>query len=255
MELRALGQTGLRISRIGLGTTKLGRNEQVKYPRPFELPTDAQVLELFAMAQRLGINLIDTAPAYGSSEQKIGALLPRPDDWVIATKVGESFDRGHSRFDFSAEALRASVARSAHLLRRERLDLVLLHCGDDDLRVLRDSGAVDSLRALQREGRIGAIGASTKSVEAGLLAVSLCDVVMVSFSRADRTQRPVIEAARKAGKGVLVKKPLDSGHDDAPALALAAVLAEPGVDAAIVGTIDAGHLQENCAALAGTDRS
>ena len=249
MELRQLGATGLRVSTIGLGTTKLGRNEQVKYPHAFALPSDEQVRSLLATAHELGINLIDTAPAYGSSEERIGALLPKPEQWVVATKVGESFDDGVSRFDFSSDAIHASVHRSCRRLRRERLDIVLLHCGDDDLAVLRDGSAMAALATLQRAGRIGAIGASTKSIEAGLAAVAVCDVVMLSLNREDHTQRPVIEAARRAGKGVLIKKPLASGHDADPGRALAEVLSEPGVAAAIVGTLDTGHLRQNCAAV------
>lgn len=248
MELRPLGQTGLMVSPLGLGTTKLGRTEQVKYPRPFALPSDDTVKALFGTARQQGVNLIDTAPAYGDSERRIGALLPRPEDWVIATKVGERFVAGRSSFDFSQEAVRQSVAESCRLLRRARLDLVLLHCGDNDLHAVWDSGAMGTLAAMKREGLIRAIGASTKSVEAGLAAVSLCDVVMVTFNRSDQSQRPVIEAARRAGRGVLVKKPLDSGHEGDPVAALAEVLHEPGVTAAIVGTIDPEHLRQNCAA-------
>lgn len=253
MALRPLGRTGLMVSPIGLGTTKLGRNEQVKYPHPFDLPSDAAATALFELAKQQGVNLIDTAPAYGASERRLGELLPVPEDWVIATKVGEEFVDGWSRFDFSETAVRESVARSCRLLRRTRLDLVLLHCGDDDLATVRDSGAMQTLSNLKREGVVTAIGASTKSVEAGLAAVELSDVVMVTFNRTDRSQQPVIEAARRAGRGVLVKKALGSGHDGDPASALTEVLREPGVTAAIVGTIDSQHLRQNCSAVGMAD--
>jgi len=88
--LRALGKTGIDVSAIGLGTVKLGRNQQVKYPSAFEIPRDEHVVDLLALARSFGINLIDTAPAYGTSEARIGALLPGPrEDWVLCTKVGE----------------------------------------------------------------------------------------------------------------------------------------------------------------------
>ena len=95
MKLRPLGSTGINVSPLGLGTVKLGRNQQVKYPQGFDIPDDAQVSELLALAWELGINFIDTAPAYGTSEQRLGQLLPRADDWVIMTKVGEIFENGH----------------------------------------------------------------------------------------------------------------------------------------------------------------
>lgn len=51
---RPLGNTGLSVSPLGLGTVKLGRNQGVKYPQQFELPDDKQALELLALAQDLG---------------------------------------------------------------------------------------------------------------------------------------------------------------------------------------------------------
>ena len=87
MQKRVLGSTGLDVSVLGLGTVKIGRNQQVKYPSGFELPDDRSVIELFELARSLGINLIDTAPAYGSSEQRLGELLPDRHDWVMMTKV------------------------------------------------------------------------------------------------------------------------------------------------------------------------
>lgn len=250
MELRALGATGLRVSPIGLGTTKLGRNEQVKYPRAFELPDDATVQRLFAIAREAGVNLIDTAPAYGTSEARIGALLEDRERWVIATKAGEEFEDGASRFDFSPEGIRASVERSLEQLRTDWLDVVLLHLGDEDEAVLRDGAAIDALRRLRDAGHVRAIGASTKTVAGGLLAVGSCDVVMVALHRDDESQLPVVEAARRADVGVLIKKALASGHDGDPASALAHVAGVAGVSSLVVGSVDPDHWAANCRAVA-----
>ena len=73
--LRPLGTTGLQVSAIGFGTVKLGRNQQVKYPSGFALPDDARVEALLQIARDAGVNLLDTAPAYGSSEERLGKLL------------------------------------------------------------------------------------------------------------------------------------------------------------------------------------
>src|SRR3989338_2703121 len=71
----SLGSSGMLVSRIGLGTVKLGRNQSVHYPAHFELPSDREINELLFLTQELGINLLDTAPAYGSSEERLGKLL------------------------------------------------------------------------------------------------------------------------------------------------------------------------------------
>jgi aryl-alcohol dehydrogenase-like predicted oxidoreductase len=89
MELRELGSTGIKVSPLGLGTVKIGRDQQVKYPTGFTIPDDKAVVELLELAWDLGINTLDTAPAYGNSEERLGQLLPNKHDWVIVGKVGE----------------------------------------------------------------------------------------------------------------------------------------------------------------------
>ena len=90
---RSLGQTGLELSPIGLGTVKIGRNTDVKYATDFELPSDHEIIQLLTLASELGINCLDTAPAYGSSEARLGELLPEiAIDFRIITKVGETYD-------------------------------------------------------------------------------------------------------------------------------------------------------------------
>ncbi len=249
MELRILGPGGPKVSPIALGSTKFGRREGVKYPNDFALPSDAELMDLLALAKKWGINLVDTAPAYGSSEARIGDLIGSDDHWRIATKVGEEFVDGQSYFDFSPTAIRASVERSRRRLRRDVLDIVLLHLSDDDTAVLRDGAAMDSLLELRENGLITAVGASTKNVAAGLLAADQCDIVMITLNSADQSQRPVLAAARKAGKGILIKKPLDSGHDSDVGAALAGLVREPGVGSVVVGTINSSHLASNCAAI------
>ena len=100
---RPLGSTGFYVSPLGLGTVKLGRDQGVKYPNGFTIPDDQQALALINQARDLGINLLDTAPAYGISEERLGHLLQgQRDNWVIVSKVGEEFVEGESAYDFSA---------------------------------------------------------------------------------------------------------------------------------------------------------
>ena len=249
MELRPLGSTGIEVSPLGLGTVKIGRNQQVKYPRGFEIPDDAAVERLLWLARDLGINLIDTAPAYGTSQERLGRLLPGPrEEWVIVSKVGEIFEEGRSRFDFSHAHTLASVQQSLKELRTDYLDCVLIHSDGDDLRILREEGVVDALELLKEKGLIRSHGISSKSVEGGLEGVRLLDVVMATANPDYDRERPVFEAAAAAGKGVLVKKGLQSGHvpgAEGVRRAMRHVFGLPGVSAMIVGTIDPGHLREN----------
>ncbi|RDH85402.1 MAG: aldo/keto reductase [endosymbiont of Escarpia spicata] len=253
MVLRPLGSTGIQVSPLGLGTVKFGRNEQVKYPSSFEIPDDNAVRDLLALSHELGINLIDPAPAYGNSEQRLGRLLPGSrDEWVIVTKVGETFEKGHSSFDFSASATRESIEQSLRSLRTDYLDVVLIHSHGGDLEILQQEDVLETLRDLQRRGLVRAIGMSSKTVEGGLLVVQECDLVMATCNPDYNDELPVLEAAAKANKGVLVKKGLMSGHvkgAEGVSRSMEFIFSQPGVSSMIAGTINPAHLRSNVAAL------
>jgi len=251
MLKRALGSTGIDVSVLGLGTVKIGRNQQVKYPSGFELPDDKAVVELFELAQSLGINFIDTAPAYGSSEQRLGELLPNRHDWVIVTKVGEIFENGESRFDFSFDYTVASVEQSLKKLKRDVLDVVLVHSDGNDMDIINNKPVFDALASLKDKGLIKAYGMSSKTVEGGCWVVENCDVVMATANLNYDDERPVLELAEKLNKGVIIKKGLQSGHADSASggggieASFRHILGLPGVSSMIVGTINQSHLRDN----------
>ncbi len=252
MELRALGETGIMVSPLGLGTVKLGRNQQVKYPHPFAIPDDAAVVALLSLARELGINLLDTAPAYGNSEQRLGQLMPGSrDDWVIVSKVGEFFKEGQSGFDFSYETTIRTVEQSLRNLKTDYLDAVLIHSDGNDYRILKEEGALDALCALKERGLIRAHGMSTKTLVGGLLATVDTDIVMVTCNPAHQEELPVLRAADLRMRGVLIKKALQSGHIEVGGVAAAMkfIFAQPGVSSVMVGTITPDHLRDNVAAV------
>lgn len=251
MSQRLLGSSGISVSCLGLGTVKLGRNQGVKYPVGFRLPEDREVIELLSLARSLGINLLDTAPAYGNSEERLGRLLTRREDWILCSKVGEEFVAGKSHFDFSAAHTIASVERSLRRLRTDHLDLVMIHSDGNDLAVLRQTDCLEALQRCQERGLLRAVGMSTKTVAGGLAAAAACDAVMVSYNPAHQHEAIVIDAARRHGCGVLVKKALDSGHACNAGHNLRFALGHPGVSSVVVGTINPAHLQANVAALSG----
>jgi len=249
---RPLGATGIRVSALGLGTVKLGRNQGVRYPRHFDIPNDRAARGLLAKARDLGINLLDTAPAYGTSEARLGDLLKdNRQDWVLCTKVGEEFHDGQSHFDFSPAHTRASIERSLQRLGTDVIDIALVHSNGDDLTILEEAGTLDTLRGLQQKGLIRAIGMSAKTVAGGLAAAPLCDVLMVSYNANDHSQLPVLEACRDNGTGVMVKKALDSGHlaNGDVGSALRDALGQTAVDSLVIGTISTTNLAANVTAV------
>lgn len=254
---RPLGDTGLRVSPLGLGTVKLGRDQGVKYPNGFRIPDDREARQLLALARELGINLIDTAPAYGRSEERLGPLLRgQREEWVIVSKVGEEFENGQSRFDFSPAHTRFSVERSLKRLETEHIDLVLVHSDGDDVRILRESGVYEALAELKREGKIGGFGISGKTVEGGLLGLERGDCAMVTYNLNEQAEKPVLDYAASHAKGILIKKALASGHvclapgTDPVRASFELVFGHPGVCSAIVGTINPLHLAHNVATAA-----
>ena len=145
--LTTLGSTGMAVSLIGLGTVKLGRNSDVKYPSAFELPSDDDARALLDAARALGVNLLDTAPAYGSSEARLGALLEgQRDDWLICTKAGEIYEGGQSRYDFTEQHIRASVDASLKRLRTDRVDILLLHSDGRDEEIIEQFHNVEKVK-------------------------------------------------------------------------------------------------------------
>jgi len=246
MKLNRVANTDLQVSLVGLGTVKFGRQYGVKYPHAFQLPTDQEILQLLDCAAEWGINLLDTAPAYGSSEERLGLLLQgQRDRWVIATKAGEEFDGENSHYDFSVSAITASVERSLKRLKTDYLDIVLIHSNGDDVKIIEQDKVFDTLDKLKVAGKIRAYGMSTKTIEGGLLAVEKSDIAMVSFSAAYTDEREVIQHAQALQKSIFVKKALESGYAQNPADAMRFAALEPGVTSVIVGTINPKHLREN----------
>jgi aryl-alcohol dehydrogenase-like predicted oxidoreductase len=245
------------VSALGLGTVKFGRNRGVKYPSGdgFRLPSDREIGTLLDTALASGINLLDTAPAYGSAEQRLGDLLGhRRDRFFIVTKTGEEFVDGRSVHDFSAAHTRESVERSLKRLRTDFIDCALVHCSHDDANVLTATAALEVLARLKDQGKIGSFGASTYTLEGGRLAVDLCDCVMVAYNRTYLAERDVVDYAHRAGKPVLVKKGLASGHiEQLGDLSenIRFIIDTPGVTCLIFGSLDPAHIRTNVEALAG----
>ncbi len=251
LEKRIIAGTGLSVSPLGFGTVKLGRDQGVKYPEGFKIPDDKDASALLELARSLGINLLDTAPAYGTSEIRLGKLLGNSrKNWVICSKVGEEFENGESGFNFTPEHIRFSIERSLKRLKTDYIDMVLVHSNGDDVNIIKQYGCLEILDDLKKEGLILASGMSTKTVDGGILALEKSDIAMVTYNLNEQSEKPVLDYALKHNKGVLIKKALASGHvclegEDPVEKSMELVFSHPATSAAMIGTINPAHLRSN----------
>lgn len=130
MEYRALGNSGLKVSPICLGTMMFG-----------SYTDKAEAARIVGSARDAGINFIDTAVSYagGKGEAILGELLAADRDWwVVATKVGSRTGDGPNEDGTSRQQIHLSVERSLRRLRTDHIDLYYLH-RDDETTPLRES--------------------------------------------------------------------------------------------------------------------
>lgn len=231
------------------------------------LPKDKpEALRVLRRAVDLGINLIDTADAYGpdTSEDLIReALHPYPDDLVIATKGGLTRP-GPDRWvsDGSPAHLRSALEGSLRRLDVERIDLYQLHVVADGT-PLEDSLA--ELKTMQQEGKIRHIGVCNQSVEELERSLAVARVVSVQnrYNITTRKYDAVVDACEQRGLGFLPWYPLAAaalterteftsvaGRHGATAaqVCLAWLLRRSTVMLPIPGTSSVAHLEQNTAA-------
>jgi aryl-alcohol dehydrogenase-like predicted oxidoreductase len=166
MRKRPLGNTGLSVTELGLGTWGLSGDGYAPLP---EADQDAVIERALA----LGIQLFDTADSYGKGamETRLGERLEKDKhpDAVIVTKVGTDREASPARKKFDPEFIRESVLRSRDRLKRDVLDVVLLHNPSE--RSLERGAATAVLKELKEAGSIRAWGASVEGVDAARAAI------------------------------------------------------------------------------------
>jgi pyridoxine 4-dehydrogenase len=241
----------LAVHRLGFGAMRLPGMMG-------ELARTGAAREVLREAVRLGVDLIDTAHAYGRSEELIAdALHPYPEGLVIATKGGLRRG-GHP--DGRPERLRADCEDSLRRLRLDTIDLWQLHEPDPEI-PLEDQ--IGTIRELRDEGKIRFVGVSNVSANQLDQARRLIEVATVQnrFNVAEQAADDVLQACEAEGIGFLPFAPIGMGglagpsslpavtagrHRATPAqLALAWLLQRSPVVLPIPGTGSPDHLREN----------
>jgi aryl-alcohol dehydrogenase-like predicted oxidoreductase len=194
MNHRPLGNTGLQVSEITLGTVELGVNYGFRGSEHYTKPDRQAGVAVIRHAIQKGINLLDTAPAYGEAESVIGDAGV---DCYIATKI---------TLPASPAQIAASIDNSLRVLKRDKIDVLQLH--NPTLQTIRDPQLLHSLQQALDSGKVGIVGASLYGEELALAALDtpIYRTLQFPFNILDQgmTQR-VLPLAQKNGVAVLIR--------------------------------------------------
>lgn len=276
MEKRKFGKTEMEFSVLGFGGAEIGYNPN---------QTQEDVNELLNSALDAGLNVIDTAAAYKTSERLIGeAVSKRRNDFYLLTKCG-ALD-AFTRYDWTKKGILETIETSLRNLKTDYLDIAQLHSCDRE--ILRRGEAIEALQRAKEKGYTRYIGYSGDNEDAKYaIETGAFDSLQTSVSIAD--QSPIdgnIALAIEKGLGLIAKRPIANAvwrHDSKPAesyhheywdriqklkfgfldksleaataIALRFTMTIPGVDTMIVGTTKPKRWQENAKYVAEGDLS
>jgi aryl-alcohol dehydrogenase-like predicted oxidoreductase len=270
-ELRRLGRTGLIVSALGFGASELGQKR---------LAVKA-VAAILGSALDAGLNVVDTAPCYGNSEELIGRVIGhRRKDFYLLTKCGHA--SGLPFADWTPALIEPSIDRSLKRLGTDYIDIVQFHSCEE--RYLRRGDLIYALQRAREKGKLRYLGYSGDGAAAQYAAQSgAFDTVQISVSIADQDAiDTVLPLLRQHDIGVIAKRPIANAawlgggwwslgsysrpyrtrlrklnYDfltldakQAVGIALRFTLSVPGMHTAIVGTTKPARWQQNAALLA-----
>jgi aryl-alcohol dehydrogenase-like predicted oxidoreductase len=269
MEKRKYGNTDMRVSILGFGGAEIG----------FESATESQVEKLLGSALDAGLNIIDTAECYRTSEELIGKTIShRRSEYYLFTKCGHA--SGLELPDWDPKMLEKSIDRSLERLKTEYVDVIHLHSCQEE--ILRQGDVIDVLKRAKEKGKTRYIGYSGDH-KAALYAVQsgAFDSLETSLNIADQEAIELtLPEALKRGIGVTIKRPvanvawrtgqkpdneyahtywdrlqeldydfLEPKSDESVGNALRFTLSVPGVHTAIVGTKNPDRWVQNAKLL------
>ena len=215
MPMRTLGRTGLEVSAFALGTVELGLDYGINVPGHSGQPAREDAIKLVHSALDAGINLIDTARAYGTSEEVLGhALKDRRVDVIIASKVMTQTTGGVPLTGRDLrEHMYASLEESLAALQTDYLDIWKIHKVDRN--VLKEIDVVKEVFAdVRAKGKVRYVGGSFYGTEFPLQALELdiFDVMQITYSILDQRLSDVFfPKASAANVGVFARSVLLKG--------------------------------------------
>ena len=243
MQQVMLGNSGIEVSRLCIGTGTVGWNGSSNQTR--QLGTKG-LIDLLCYAYDAGVRFWDTADQYGSHPHVREALRLLPRDQVVVTTKTTSR---------TASGVRQDVERFLDELGADYADIVLLHCLKEHDWATRYEDCMEALSACQAQGKIRAVGVSCHDFDAFKLAAATpwVEVVLARINYAgvlmDASPEeviPVMDEMSARGKGIYGMKVYGAGkllHDRRRALEF--VLDLPSVDAVVLGMETRAEVDEN----------
>ena len=210
MQYRRFGRTNLQMPVYSCGGMRYQQSWQDQDPDAIEAAGQANLEATIRRALELGINHIETARGYGSSEMQLGRILPTlpRDQMIVQTKVGP---------EPTAEGFRDTFETSMKYLQLDYVDLLGVHGINNQERLewtLRPGGCLDVLEDLRAAGRIRHVGFSTHGATDVILdAVNSgrFDYVNFHWYYFDQRNAAVLEAATRQDMGIFIISPNDKG--------------------------------------------
>lgn len=210
MQRRRFGRTRLEMPVFSCGGMRYQQSWQDLAPHEIEAEQQANLAACIHRAVDVGINHIETARGYGTSEQQLGRILPDlpRDKLIVQTKIGPK--------DSAAEFMEVFETSMAHL-QIEHVDLLGIHgINTQELldTTLRPGGMMTAVRNLQREGRVRHVGFSTHApthVIVRAIASGEFDYVNLHWYYVNPFTWPAVEAATQLDLGVFIISPNDKG--------------------------------------------
>ncbi len=211
MKKRMLGKTGLELSELGLGGLFVSR-----VGGPFEQARGATLRAL-----ELGVNYVDTAPNYRDSEEVLGRVLSEVElPYILSTKLGGKPEPFEPQ---GKDCLLRSVENSLRLLKRDRIDILMIHEPDrpgqydwwSDYERF-DGPVMQVLQELKNDGTIRFTGiAGTTAYEMPrIMRTGQFDIVLTAFNYSvlwREAELEVLPAAKQQGMGVIIGSALQQG--------------------------------------------